>query len=158
MVRAIASGELHRTFELVTLRREAAALRSPEYWKETSDLKRRCQSARTREKDLFATRFDARVEQARRRIIDAAGSVTRDLKPGWAGEDAFSPDVTLRRAEREVRNRHERRIGRIDDFEATRLRDLVRAATIENERPAEPAEAFGRAADRRRERRRSREF
>jgi hypothetical protein len=141
--------ELSRTFDLAALLREAGTLRTPRQWKAASALKRRCQSARTRENDLYVTRYDARVEVERRRLIDAAGTIARDLKPAWAGEDRFSPDITARQAERQVRQRHHDRIARIDEFERRKLREVVLTSMRENNRHGEAREAFARVSERR---------
>jgi hypothetical protein len=149
--------DLNRSFDLATLRREAKGLRTPRHWQQASELMRRCQSVRVREKDLYATRYDARVETARRRLVNEAGAVRRELKPAWAAEDRFAPDTTLRQAERDVRLRHHARIERVDEFERRSLRELVTTSMRENNRQGQAQEAFIRATDRRdRERRRGR--
>lgn len=141
--------EIRRTFDLAALRREAASIRTPRLWEDVVDIKRRCQAARTKEKDLYVTRYDSRVETVRRRLVDEAGVITRDFRPGWAGEDNFSPDTTLRQAEREVRERHHSRIGRIDEYERQGLREVVRESMQLNNLEGQAREAFGRATDRR---------
>lgn len=151
--------ELARSFDLAALRREAKAIRTPRQWQEAADLQRRCRSARVREKELYATRYQARVQTARRRLVDEAGAIERAPKPSWAGEDRFAPDVTLRQAERDVRRRHEGRIARIEEFEQRELRGIVETSTSLNKLQGQARDAFERVADRRdgQERRRSRQ-
>jgi hypothetical protein len=140
--------ELTRSFDLATLRREAKAIRTPRQWQEAARLQRRCRSARVREKELYATRYQARVETARRRLVDEAGSIQRAPKPGGAGEDRFAPDVTLRQAEREVRERHHGRIARIEEFERRELRAIVDNSISRNNLQGQAQDALARVADR----------
>ena len=141
--------ELRRTFELATLRKEAKAIKSPDQWWEIQDLRWRCIDAREKEKKLYLNRHSARVEQRRRQLIDEAGTVRREHKPGWAGSDRFDPDITFRQAQRDVRLAHARRIQRIDDFERDRLTVLVDRFREENRMRGVAVQEFGHAADRR---------
>jgi len=143
------SEELRREFDLVSLRREARALRTSRQWSEVQRLEKRCGGARAKEEALYAARYETRVEQARRRLIDQAGSRSRDLKPGWATEDRFSPDATLRQAQRDVHAAHERRMQRITDYEAGALRGLIAKSMRENNLRGVAREDFGRSVDRR---------
>lgn len=151
--------ELARSFDLATLRREAKAIRTPRQWQEAADLQRRCRSARVREKELYATRYLARVETARRRLVNEAGSIRREPKPSWAGQDKFAPDVTLRQAERQVRERHHGRIARIEEFERRELRAIIEHSMSRNNIRGQARDAFVRTVDRRenQDRRRTRE-
>lgn len=141
--------ELRRAFELASLRREAGAIETPKQWREVANLMVRCTDARTREKDLYAARYDSRVETARFRIIDGAAVPRREHKPIWAAEDRFSPAATLSQAQRDVRQNHAGRIERIDEFERQQLRKLVERSRRENGLSREMRSEFERAADRR---------
>lgn len=141
--------ELRRVFDLASLRKEARALRSPRQWGERQAIQARCDKARDREKDLYAARYDSRVERIRRRLIDEAGRKGFDLKPAWSGNDRFDAAATLRQAQREVREGHHKRISRIDDYESQKLRELVMRSMRENNLRGKPREEFGRATDRR---------
>lgn len=141
--------ELRRHFDLASLRREANALRISRHWGARNEIGRRADRARRKEERLYETRYDTRVEQTRLRLIDEAGRKDRDLTPLWASEDRFSPQATLRQAQREVRAAHERRIGRIDEFESKALGDLIRKAMREQNLVNRAQEAFTRATDRR---------
>lgn len=123
--------ELRRIFDLATLRSESAELRTGRQWKAVSELSARCDHARDKERKLFASRYQTRVETARRRLIDEAAAKSFDLKPAWANDDPFSPEATLRQARREVQARHDSRLQRIDDFERQSLRILTLCSTPE---------------------------
>lgn len=141
--------ELRRTFALATLRREAESAQSPRQWRQLNELKTRCSEARAREEDLYAARYDARVEARRRQLIDMAGTRGRDFKPGFAGADRFSPEGTLNQAQRDVRLAHVRRLQRIDDYEHDTLKASLERFDGENRQRGVARDAFNEAADRR---------
>lgn len=141
--------ELRRAFELASLRREAEAIRKPEQWQELWDLKHRCERARFIEQQLYHRRYDTRVEQRRRELIDEAGAKTRIFKPWWGATDRFSPEQTLRQAQRDVRLAHERRIQRIDNYERRKLAAFVEHARRESRVRDLAMRAFNRTVDRR---------
>jgi len=140
---------LRTAFARATLRREAEMIREPRFWQALTRLQERCNAARGRENDLFAARHAERVAATRRRLIDEAGRKDVDLKPRFAGIDRLSPEATLRDARRLVRDAHQRRLDRIDDFEHRTLDRLVRRAQEAEMVREHACAAFLRAADRR---------
>lgn len=141
--------ELRRAFELATLRREARTISEPHQWQAATRLQIRCTDARAREKDLYAARYDRRVEARRRRLVDEAGKVRRDHRPWGDCHDRFDPQATLRQAHNDVRNGHAARIQRIDDYERLELARIVERARRENAIRGIATDDFQRAADRR---------
>lgn len=141
--------ELRRVFELATLRREATSITEPHQWQAATRLQMRCTDARSREKDLYAVRYDRRVEARRRSIVDEAGKVRRDHRPWGEGHDRFDPQATLRQAHNDVRNAHAARIQRVDDYERLELARIVERARRENAIRGLATDDFQRAADRR---------
>lgn len=140
--------ELRRHFDLASLRREARALQTPEQWSEAQSITKRSNRAQAKEEALYTQRYDTRVEQARLRLIDQAGSKSRDFKPGWASDDHFSPDATLRQAHRDVKAAHDRRVNRIVDWERGALHGLIEQSMRENNQRGVAREDFGRVVDR----------
>lgn len=143
------SEELNRVFDLATLRQEAADLKAPHQWRRVTDIWRRCDDARTREQKRFETRYHSRVEVVRRRLVDEAAAKSFDLKPDWAGEDAFDAQTLTRQAEREVRHAHHQRLERIDEFERRQLKAIVEQSVRENNLRGTAREQFGRTVERR---------
>ena len=141
--------ELKRAFQLASLRQQARFLTEPRQWRETSNLLMRCEAARTREKDLYQERYEARVENRRRKLIDEAGQVRREHRPVDQGRDRFDPQATLRQAHNDVRNAHAGRIARIEEFERAELGLIVERARRESALRGMAQGAFDRAADRR---------
>ena len=151
--------ELRLTFDLATLRHEARSIKVPHQWHRVRELVDRCFDARKREEHLFAERYDARVEMRRRQIIHEAGAVRAAPHPHWGGNDRFSPDVTLRQAQRDVRRAHAARIQRIDQIEHRGLDAICAQSRRENALRGKAIQDFEKAVDRRtgQERRRSRQ-
>lgn len=141
--------ELRHHFDLASLRREARALRTSEQWGEVQNITKRSNRAQAKEEALYTQRYDARVEQARLRLIDEAASKPRDFKPTWASDDNFSPDATLRQAHRNVKAAHERRMQRIADWERGALHGLIEQSMQENNIRDLAREDFHRVVDRR---------
>lgn len=141
--------ELRRTFELASLRKEAKGIETPRQWAAVTKLRARCRDAIAREKELYASRYDTRVETARRRLIDGAARKDETLKPWWGVADRFSPAATLRQAQRDVRDAHQRRIERIDEFERGQLSIIVEQSRRENRLQGTARDDFNRTADRR---------
>lgn len=141
--------DLRRAFDLAALRKEAMVLETGRQWNGVTKIMSRCDHARRREQHLYDTRYDSRVEQARRRLVDEAAAKHPEFKPRWAGEDVFDAAATLRQAQREVRFSHEQRLDRIDTLERRELRSLVGQSMRENNLRGLAREEFGRATDRR---------
>jgi hypothetical protein len=139
--------ELRHQFDLVSLRREARALRTSEQWGEVQNITKRSNRAQAQEEALYTQRYDTRVEQARKRLIDEAGAKPRHLKPGWASDDHFSPDATLRQARRDVEAAHKRRVQRIVDWERGALHGLIEQSMPENSIRGAIREDFDRVVE-----------
>ncbi|GAB6843732.1 hypothetical protein HNR00_003412 [Methylorubrum rhodinum] len=138
--------ELRRTFALATLRQQAGTLRNGRHWSQVDALMARSRTLREREGQLFAERYDSRVEAARRRLLDEAAVPERALRPRWAGHDRFDEAGLLRQARREVQAGHERRLGRIMEAEARALTEIVRQAGWQNDLQGQARDAFAREA------------
>lgn len=139
---------LRRSFEVASLRKDAMALKTTRYWSDVRKLGQRCNKVRAREERLYTERYDTRVEEARRRLIDEAASRSRDFKPPWAGKDRFSPDAILRQARRQVEIAHERRLMRITEYERRTLEGFKRQAARETSASVSPRETFAQASTR----------
>ena len=151
-------GELRRTFHLAAMRKEYKHILTGRQREQARKLIERCEDLRQREGKLYEARFLTRVEEARKKLIDQAGAVRKEFKPGWVGEDRFNKAATLRQAQRDVRAHHQRRIARIDSQESTQLSGLLKRAQKENRIQGKARDAFNKKVDRRggQERRQSR--
>jgi hypothetical protein len=141
--------QLKLAFDLATLRLEARSIKAPHQWHRATELINRCRAARTREEALYEARYDARVEMRRRDLVAKAGTIHRELKPGWSAPDRFSPDITLRQAQRDVRHAHAARIDRIDLIEHRGLDAICVQSRRENALRGKAVNDFEKAVDRR---------
>ena len=141
--------ELRRAFELATLRREARTISVPHRWNDVNTVMMRCNTARAREKDLYADRYNARVEVRRRQLIHEAGKVRREHRPWGEGRDRFDPEATRRQAQQDVRNAHAARIARVDEYERDGLKAIGERSRRESAVQGIARDNFQRAADRR---------
>lgn len=141
--------ELRRAFHLAAMRKEYKDILTGRQRQQARELIERCDAARKREGSLYEARFLTRVEEARRKLIDQAGAIKKEFKPGWMGEDRFNKAATLRQAQRDVRAHHQRRIARIDSQESTQLSGLLTKARKENRIQGKARDAFNKTVDRR---------
>lgn len=118
--------EIRRVFELASLRREAASVRTPRQWARVNRLMERCREAHAQEIKNFNTHYNARVDQRRLALIDQAAAKHSILKPFWVSHDRFSPSATRIMAERQVREAHAQRIERISEYERRQLKAMLR--------------------------------
>ena len=129
------ASELRRAFELASMRKAAEMLTAPDHWAEANAIRMRSQRLRETEERLFRQRFATRVEVARRRIIDEAGTRQRSFAPIWAGADRFDAAQTLRQADREVKQAHEQRLALITRLELNATTGLLARARREGDGP-----------------------
>lgn len=139
-----------QTFNLIALRREAGARLTGRQWEKRGELVGRCEEARQKAEELNFKRYEVRVEIARKKLIDEAGSKTKEHKPHFAQDDRFGKDATLRLAQQDVRQAHERRIAQINQYEERSLSNLMAEAKHENQLQGKAERAFDKVADRRR--------
>ncbi len=142
-------GELRRAFHLASMRKEYKDILTGRQREQARKLIERCEDLRKREDSLYEARFLTRVEEARRKLINQAGAVRKEFKPGWMGEDRFNKAATLRQAQRDVRAHHQRRIARIDSHESAQLSGLLNRARKENRIQGKARDAFNKTVDRR---------
>ncbi len=143
------SQEIKQTFHLVALRKEAKDLVTGRQWEKRDGLIQRCDQARGKEIGLFKERFDVRVANEQKKLIDEAGSKTRNYKPIWAQDDLFDSTTSLAQADSNVRSAHENRIARIDNYERSGLEALMQSARRENKVQGKSVSNFNQTADRR---------
>lgn len=143
--------EIRRAYTLAVLRRTADRLEQG-FWVRGARLTERCQAAREREERLYATRFDARVANARRRLAAMFGS---------ASDEPEATDWRQRLAVENVQVGHYWRLRGIDAFETRHLerinkadRDFERqlnSAPVYDERVQLPPDTYPRLRNRRQE-------
>ena len=150
------SKQIRESFNLHALRRESKILTGRQ-WDKRNAIVDRCERARNKELKLFNERFDGRVNQEAKRLMDKQASKVRQHKPGFVQDDIFSRSALMTQAHSNIRNRHERRMAFIERFETRELETLLQQSKRINRSTGQAKDALSRAADRRsgRERRRN---
>lgn len=149
--------ELKQSFDLASLRHEAAQKLTGEEWKRYSEIKDRHDQTRRFVNRSYEMDKPELIAKAKRRLIDEAGSKTLDFKHRLFGADRFDKDQLHRRAVRRVEQAQSRDLGDVDRKESAELRALMERSKANQELQEKPKRDFNQAVDRRSgaERRRS---
>ena len=143
------SQELRQTFHVHALRREASFLLTGHQWDAQQTLSNRCQTARDKEQRLFNERYDGRIAQEYKKLMNEGTERRKDFKPGYRLEDPFDRASLLKQADTNVRSRYEQRLARIDQFEERNLEILLQRSSRENQLTGQSKDAFACATERR---------
>ena len=141
--------DVKQTFHLVALRIEAKDLLTGRQWEKRRALVKRCKAARGKENMLFKERLHTRVKIEQKKLIDEAGSKTKQHKPIWAQDDLFDSTASLAQADKNVRSAHESRLERINQYEERGLEALMQSARRENKIQGKSKQNLNQVADRR---------
>ena len=142
--------QVKQTFNLIALRSEAKARLTGRQWEKRGALVDRCEKAQLKAEELFYKRYPVRVAAAQKKLIDKAGAKTLEHRPRFSQEDRFDKAETLDQAQSQVKDAHERRLGRINDCEQRGLSILLSSAERANQLQGKSVQAFDKVADRRR--------
>lgn len=142
--------EVKQLFNLEALRDEAMAQLTGRQWEKRGELVDRCKKASNMACRLLVERGDVRIAIARKKLIDEAGSKTKEHKPFFAQNDRFDNEATLRQAKQKVWLAHKQRLARINQYEERELSNLMAEAKRENQLQGKAERGFNQVADRRR--------
>ena len=141
--------ELKQTFHVHALHHEARHNLTGRQWDQYQQWTTRCDKARNREEKLFDERYQGRVDQECRKIMRDKAAMTRKMKPITHQDDLFDRTALLAQADRNVRNRHHQRLGRITQIEERGIERLLQRSARTNQHTGQSKDAFARAATRR---------
>lgn len=141
--------DIRRSFDLASLRREAANKLSGEDWRAFRKIKETIDAGRRFAQRDYALDYKSRVEIERKRIIARAGAKEKSFTPFWSRNDRFDAAATLRQAQRNVRKQHEQVMARLDRREREAVHALLGRAETRNQTRETPKQDFARATDRR---------
>lgn len=99
--------ELKAHFGVAAMNREARLNLTGAQWQQYRQMDDDFARARKGLSAAYAREYQTRVEMARRRLIDQAGSKNLNFKHRSFGRDAFAAGAITRQAEREVRFDHD---------------------------------------------------
>lgn len=140
--------QIRRNFDLI-VKDQGLLFRTERHYRQYQDLQNRCRKAKSNEIKLHQEQYATRVATAHKRLIDKAGSKTKDYKHQWFGEDAFDKTKLLRQAQRYVDHQHKRRLTQIGQFEIRQTERLLAQTRRENRVHGQAEFDFNKAADRR---------
>jgi hypothetical protein len=152
------SNELKNTFELATLKRQAMHGLSAKDWDAFQKITDNYDAKRRFEARAYKLEYKTRVDEVTRKLIDKAGSKTKDFKHRIFGSDAFDKDALRRKAHLQVRGEYENTLSALQQSELLEKRDLMARAKPAHNLKHSAKHQFARATDRREglDRRRSR--
>ncbi len=143
------SAEIKKTFELATLRKEAAKIFTPEEWKELQKIKEKFDGQKRYEKRVYDLEYKTRVEVARKRLINKAGEKQKIFNPVWVRNDRFEKDAINRQAVRNVQSQFKKIIQHYESLEARAIRGLLSRCDYARQVREKPRKDFAKAVDRR---------
>lgn len=141
-------------FALASLRLQTERLTDPAQHQEVREIRERYTKTYTAEEREFRSQYATRVEVAKRKLIDKAGSKTRDLQHPWFGHDRFDRQAIHRQAQRQVRMAHTAKLDQLDRLEANELEAVLSRAADGGSAERQVKRDFLQATDRRRGERR----
>ena len=135
--------------DLYELRHKLARVMNETEWQEFRKVTEEFGGKRIFAKRAFELNYNQHFDQARQRLIDEAGSVKRHFVPRFMGSDNFDKTEINRRADREVRDAHNKELARIDIAETGVLRDMLENCEKRVMQREKPLRDFQKAVDRR---------
>lgn len=143
------SEEIKRTFDLASLKHQATKDFSAQEWKAYRKITEKFDGFRRFEQRTYEMEYKTRVEVARKRLINKAGSKAKDFKHTWFGNDQFDKSAINRQAVRNVRNSHHQLMAGIDNQQARETAKLLDTCEKHTELREKPKQDFAKATDRR---------
>ena len=143
------SEEIKRTFDLANLNHQAAKDFNAQEWKSYRKIIEKYDGLRRFEQRTFEVEYKTRVEVARKRLINKAGSKTKEFKHPWFGNDQFDKSAITRQARRNVRGNQNQLIAGIDNQQARETAKLLDTCEKRTKQREKPKQDFAKATDRR---------
>ncbi|WP_371157012.1 hypothetical protein [Jannaschia sp. 2305UL9-9] len=135
--------------DLYELRHNLARVMNETEWQKFRKVTEEFGGKRNFAKRAFELDYNQRFDEARRRLIDEAGSIKRSFVPKFMGSDHFDKTEINRRADKQVRDAHEKDLARIDVVETGVLRDMLENCEKRVMEREKPLRDFQKAVDRR---------
>lgn len=151
--------ELKATFDVASLRREAASSLNHTEWRKLRNITDRFDKQRRAVDRIYKLDYDTLMDSARQKVMADTGQPKSEFKWKFLGKDQFNKDVIEKRAHTLVHRMRNAEMTELDRQEATAIRTLVDGCQERKALREKPQKDFARAADRRmgQDRRRSRD-
>ncbi len=148
-MRSSTDDDIKRSFDLISLRREAAKMLTGREWSEFQKIKKAYEDKRRFEQRAYELEYDTRVEVVRERLINQAGEKNLDFKHRWFSHDRFDKSAINRQAHRWVQDQHQRRLAHLEAREIKDIDKLLNCCERRRKLREKPRRDFDRATDRR---------
>uniref|UniRef100_A0A2A4YYX0 Uncharacterized protein n=1 Tax=OCS116 cluster bacterium TaxID=2030921 RepID=A0A2A4YYX0_9PROT len=143
------SDELRHSFGLASLQREASKILTAKEWKDFQAIQKKYTDIGRSEHRIYELEYTTRVEVAKKRLINKAGSKTKTFNHPWARNDRFDKAAINRQAHRHVRNQHMQLMSHLDAQKYNETKSLMDSSKSRRALKEKPKRDFNRAADRR---------
>lgn len=143
------SSEIRETFRKASLQHEAARGLNGDDWARYREIQDSHARRYRDEQREYESEYQTRLEQARKHLVDQAGTKRRTLSYRIFGRDGFNSHEIDRQAHRNVHGDHVRSLARLEAEQDTQLNTLFAAAEKRRELGAQLKQQFGEADDRR---------
>lgn len=140
--------ELHRTFELATLRQKANKVSKPEDWQKVNNIMTHYANEKKKQTQNYYAEYDSRVSKVMQKLIDEAAGKDKKLTLKWFGHDPFDKDRLTRQANRLVQHDHHRRLKQLEENEIKELKELT-SQIEQRDAVIEVSQDFNQTVDRR---------
>lgn len=139
--------KLRRDFLEASLKRQMRGIDHGLHRERFSRIANRAHAATLRENKQYREFYQGRVSQEILRVQREAGRPRDELN--MVGEDRFNPNAIRVIAEKRVRNRHERRLGRIGKWRDGQFRQLKQDVRQASKEKGKAERSFNKSVDRR---------
>ena len=139
---------LHQVFHKASMHHALGNLRRPEDFAQANEIITTGEKEREALQKAYERDFETRVDKARQRLIDEAGSKTHD-HPTPFGVDRFSDANITKRARNEVIRTHQGDLLRLEEAQQSEMDALIANARTRDQHQGEAQHAFNHATDRR---------
>jgi len=141
------TAELKVHFGVAAMNREAKLNLSGAQWQQYRQINDNFGRERKALNAAYAREYESRVELARRRLIDQAGSKNLNFKYRVFGRDAFDADAISRQAQREVRFDHDAQVTALATREHDAKESFLKQCVHREEIRGPDSRAFESAID-----------
>lgn len=143
------ANDLKKLFDLAGLQREASKNLKPDEWAAYRKINDGFDAKVGFENRQYELRYESRVAEMRKKLIDKAGSKPRDFTHKWFGRDGFNREAIDRQAQIAVRTAHQGTIDGLNDQRFEALNRFVENTEYRKTLRDKPRRDFQRATDRR---------
>ena len=142
--------KINRMADIAAIDHQAMKLLNEAEMKEYRKITAKYDRQASTEIKQFHDNYNERFEQARRKLIDEAGSFQWAPKPSWAAPDRFNSDAIAKNAQRKTHGDHHKKLTSIDAQRFEDCSQFIKLSAGYQSLKRKPKTAFKQATNRRR--------